>query len=149
MHERILSVGETQGQWRDDIPGKGTEADVPDQVAADPYAIGFTGMGHLIAGIRTVALAESAGAPAVDATYEDVALARYPLGRAAYIVLSSSPDRPVAPTLREFARFILSREGQQVVLDHGVMLPLRAAQVEAARRLLGGGGDRSGCGPPM
>ncbi|MFC5520638.1 PstS family phosphate ABC transporter substrate-binding protein [Polaromonas jejuensis] len=145
VHERVLSLGSRQGQWRDDVMANGTEADVPGQVAADPYAIGFTGMGHLVAGIKTVPLAQEAGGPPVDASYENVALARYPLSRVAHIVLARVAGRPLEPALREFVRFILSREGQQIVLDQGVMLPLRAVQVEAARRLLGANGDPGGC----
>ncbi|MDF3839748.1 substrate-binding domain-containing protein [Cupriavidus basilensis] len=146
MQERVLSVGEARGQWRDDIAVRGTEADVPDQVAADPYAIGFTGMGHLVAGIRTVALAQEPDSVAVDATYEDVALARYPLARVAYLVPARIAGRSVDPVLREFIRFILSRDGQRIVLEQGVMLPLRAPQTAAALHLLGGEPDA--CGPP-
>lgn len=147
VRERVLSMGPLQGLWRDDVPVKGTEADVPNQVAADPYAIGFTGMGHLAAGIKTVPLALDAGKPFVDATYENVALARYPLSRVADIVLTRWPGRPLDPALREFVRFILSREGQQIALDQGVMLPLRASQVNDARRLLAATGSADGCDP--
>jgi phosphate transport system substrate-binding protein len=38
--------------------------------------------------------------------------------------------------LGEFLRFILSREGQQVVLDQAIYLPLRSAQVRASRQML-------------
>ena len=147
VRERVLSVGPARGQWRDDILINGIEADVPDQVAADPYAIGFTGMGHLATGIKTVWLAPEAGKPFVDASYENVALARYPLSRVANIVLTRRPGHPLDPAMREFVRFILSREGQQIVLDQGVMLPLRAAQVNDARRLLAGSGSVDGCEP--
>ena len=147
VRERVLSAGALQGQWRDDVPVNGTEADVPKQVAGDPYAIGFTGMGHLAAGIRTVPLALDADKPFVDASYENVALARYPLSRVADIVLTRWPGRPLDPALREFVRFILSREGQQIALDQGVMLPLRATQADDARRLLAASGSPDGCDP--
>ncbi|WP_376970097.1 PstS family phosphate ABC transporter substrate-binding protein [Bradyrhizobium erythrophlei] len=147
VHRNVLSVGQASGVWRDDIAAEGSEADVPDQVAADPYAIGFTGMGHLVAGIKTVALARESGGPAVDATYEDVALARYPLSRVAYLVPSRAADQPLDPVLREFVRFILSREGQRIVLDQGVMLPLRESQAAAARRLIDDSGQPDGCSP--
>jgi phosphate transport system substrate-binding protein len=129
------------------VPVKEAEADVPNQVATDPFAIGFTGMGHLAASIKTVPLALEAGKPFVDASYENVALARYPLSRVANIVLTRRPGRPLEPALREFVRFILSREGQQIALEQGIMLPLRAAQVNDARRLLAESDSTDGCAP--
>jgi hypothetical protein len=35
--------------------------------------------------------------------------------------------------MREFLAFILSAEGQAVVQQHGIYLPLRSFQVEASR----------------
>jgi phosphate transport system substrate-binding protein len=59
-----------------------------------------------------------------------VARATYPLSRLVYINLNKAPGQPLSPVLREFARFILSRQGQQVILDEAIFLPLRASQVE-------------------
>jgi phosphate transport system substrate-binding protein len=50
-----------------------------------------------------------------------------------YLVVSKPPGKPLDNTLSEFIRFILSKQGQQVVVDHGVFVPLRAAQVQASR----------------
>jgi len=36
-----------------------------------------------------------------------------------------------------FFRFILSREGQQIVLEHATYIPLRANQVQTSRALVG------------
>jgi len=143
MRDKVLSVGPVAGRWREDLLADGREADVPNQVAADPYAVGFTGLGHLVAGVRAIAVSE--GGAAIAPTYEDVSLGRYPLARVGYIVLSRKPGNPISPALREFVRFILSKEGQQIVLDQGIMLPLRARQIEVARRQLSESGDSRGC----
>jgi len=143
VHDNVLSVCPLKGQWRDDLRADGKEADVPNQVAADPYAVGFTGLGHLTAGVKAIAVSE--GGKAVAPTDENVSLGRYPLARVGYILLSRKPGQPIAPALREFVRFMLSREGQQIVLNQGIMLPLRAQQVEMARRQLSESGDSGGC----
>jgi phosphate transport system substrate-binding protein len=143
VHDKVLSAGPLKGQWRGDLRADGREADVPDQVAANPYAVGFTGLGHLVPGVRAIAISEGGGA--IAPTYEDVSLGRYPLARVGYIALSRKPGQPIAPALQEFVRFILSKEGQQIVLDQGIMLPLRTQQVEAARRQLSESGDSRGC----
>jgi len=145
IRDKVLSVGGKPGQWRDDLPSRGSEAEVPEQVAADPYAIGFTGMGHLVKGTKTVALSDGSDASFYGPTYEDIARAKYPLARVAYIAVARQPGRPIDPTLREFTRFILSREGQRIVLDQGILLPLRASQVADALRLLDANDTPNGC----
>ena len=46
------------------------------------------------------------------------------------------PSQPLEPVLEEFLKFILSREGQQIILDQAVFIPLRAEQAAASRALL-------------
>jgi phosphate transport system substrate-binding protein len=53
----------------------------------------------------------------------------YPMVRSIYIYLNRKPGTPVEPKLREFLRFVLSREGQQIVADNASYLPLTAAVV--------------------
>ena len=46
-----------------------------------------------------------------------------------------APGQPLPPALEEFIRFILSKEGQQVVRDQTIHLPLRGEQAENSRSL--------------
>ena len=46
------------------------------------------------------------------------------------------PGQPLEPVLEEFLKFILSREGQQIILDQAVFVPLRAEQAAASRAML-------------
>jgi phosphate transport system substrate-binding protein len=128
VRQRVLDFGGRRGEWRDFGPRDGGDEIVSESVAADPHAIGFNGMGHLVPGTRTVALATEAGAPFYEASYESVARADFPLSRVFYLVVAKRPERPLAPALDAFARFLLSREGQGIVLEQGVFLPLRASQ---------------------
>jgi phosphate transport system substrate-binding protein len=114
----------------------GTEAEVPDRVAADPGAIGFTGLGHLRIGVRPLSIADSSG-NYIAPTFAEVAAARYPLTRTVDLVLATPPGEPLPPGLAEFVRFLLSRDGQSIVREQGIFLPLRAVQVAAARASLG------------
>src|SRR5207302_483625 len=102
---------------------------------ADRYAIGFTGMGHLPAGVHAIAIGLGDG-PFVEPSHENVASAAYPLSRVFYIALAPRPGQPLPAPLDTFVRFLLSAEGQGVVLDHGVFLPLRATQAAQARGML-------------
>lgn len=43
--------------------------------------------------------------------------------------MNKAPEKRLPPQLREFLRFILSREGQQIVVEDGLWLPLPAERV--------------------
>jgi phosphate transport system substrate-binding protein len=132
IRRNVMDAGARRGEWRDFGLPDGGDAIVGDAVAADRYAIGFTGMGHLAPGIRTVALAPAAGAPFYEADYDNVARADYPLSRVLYLVVARKPGEPLAPALEAFAKFLLSRDGQREVLEQGIFLPLRARQAADA-----------------
>jgi phosphate transport system substrate-binding protein len=82
---------------------------------------------------KPVALAAKSGGPYVELTLENVQNRTYPLTRDVYYYLNREPGKPLAPRLKEFLRYILSREGQDAVMRDGKYLPLTA---EAAREQL-------------
>jgi len=86
--------------------------------------------------VKVIPVSEGKGKPFEAATYEGVALATYPLSRLVFFNTNKAPGKPLNPALDEFLRFVLSREGQQIVLDHARYLPLRAHQAQEARALL-------------
>jgi phosphate transport system substrate-binding protein len=49
--------------------------------------------------------------------------------RSIYIFLNRKPGEAVDPKLKEFLRFVLSREGQGIVAENGNYLPLTGAVV--------------------
>ena len=136
IRQRILSVGDKRGEWRDDIHFEKVVFPMAGRVAADRYAIGYTGIAYLDAAVKVIPVAEKPAGPFVAPTYENVALAAYPLSRLIYFNTNKAPGKPLAPALEEFLRFVLSREGQQVVLEHARYVPLRGFQADAARALL-------------
>jgi phosphate transport system substrate-binding protein len=56
--------------------------------------------------------------------------------RSIYIYLNRKPGTSLEPKLREFLRYILSREGQETVAKNGSYLPLTAAIAAEQRRKL-------------
>lgn len=139
VRERILSLNGRRGEWRGDLPPEsGREAEVPDLVAADPLAIGFTGLGHVKPGSRAIAIVD--GGDVVAPSFEAVAHARYPLARTVNLLLALPPGKASDPMLVAIGRFLLSREGQDEVRKTSVFLPLTAAQARSSLRLLGASG---------
>jgi phosphate transport system substrate-binding protein len=136
VRQRVLSVGAKRGEWRDDIAFEKVVFPVAKKVGDDPYGIGYSGIAYIDAGVKVLPLADTADGPAQAPTYENVALAAYPLSRLTYFNTNRTPGKPLDPALEEFLSFILSREGQQVVLEHAIYVPLRADQVRSSRAML-------------
>ena len=137
VRQRVLSRGGKRGEWREDITFEKLVFPMARDVARDRYGVAYSGLAFIDAGVKILPIAETAGGPFRAPTYEEVALASYPLSRLIYFNTSKAPQKPLNPAVEEFLRFVLSKEGQQVVLEHAIYLPLRARQVQAARALLG------------
>ena len=68
--------------------------------------------------------------PYIPPTKDSMYRRTYPLSNAVYIYINRVPGKPISPRLKEFLIYVLSREGQQDVVDDGMYLPLNP---EAAR----------------
>lgn len=93
-------------------------------VARDPDGIAFAppvpGNDHA----KAVELASEDGGAFYPLTPMTVAARTYPLTRVISVALDRKPGEPLDPKLREFLRYILSRDGQQAVASDGVYVPL-------------------------
>lgn len=117
-----------EGQWREGIQSQHTVIPLSDKVAADKYAISYTGLAwNTNPGTKVLKLIVHPGEPAIAPTFETVASQQYPLSRTIYIFVNREPGKPMNPVLREFVRYTLSREGQQAVVDDRIFTPLPAA----------------------
>jgi phosphate transport system substrate-binding protein len=99
-------------------------------LSKDPYGIGYSGVMFLTPQTKTIALAEKAGAPYVPLTIESLQDRTYPLLLEVYFYLDHTPGKPVDPKLKEFLRFVLSKQGQEAIVKDGKYLPLTKAAVE-------------------
>ncbi|MBS0478010.1 MAG: substrate-binding domain-containing protein [Proteobacteria bacterium] len=137
VRERVLSTPQGRGEWNDQIRFDETFFKIARRVAADPYALGYTGLSAIDSEVKVVPVSVD-GAPALSPSYENVASAAYPLSRVLYLNTNARSGAALNPSLHEFVRFILSKEGQAVVREQGIYLPLRATQVAASRSYLDG-----------
>ena len=135
VRQRVLDAGTQRGHWRTDLHFDPTVFPIARRVAADPDGIGYAGLAFVDAPVKLLAI--GGAGDALAPTYTSVAAARYPLSRLVYVNVSRKPGASLSPAMQEFLRFVLSRQGQQVVRDQGVFLPLRGFQAAAARASLG------------
>jgi len=102
-------------------------------VEKDPDGIGISNVHYATAGVRALAVSAAGGA-AIVPSKASVANRSYPLSRAVYVVV----DRQTASdAVREFLRFVLSRQGQDAVVQEGNYLPLTAEVAARQVRDLG------------
>ncbi len=97
---------------------------IVDALAEDPAGIALSGAGVRNPDVRLVPISAGDDGPYVAATPPTVQDRSYPLARSVWIYTNQAPGHPLDPRVREFLRFIFSREGQQLVQAEGGYLPL-------------------------
>jgi phosphate transport system substrate-binding protein len=107
------------GDFKEQVQEQSGSAQVVQQLSADRYGIGYSGVGFATPEVRGVPLSEKAGAPAVAPTRENAYSGDYPLARFLYLYINHPPGKPLSGTVREFVRFVFSREGQEAVRREG------------------------------
>ena len=106
-------------------PPQGCEV-IIDALAKDPYGIAYTApqCARKSTEVKALALANDANGPFVEPTKENMQNRTYPLVESIYVYINRPPGQPVEPKLKAFLTYILSREGQENVLQDGGYLPL-------------------------
>lgn len=106
----------------------------PPQVTAaldgDKYGIGYSGMQYKTPNLKAIAVAPRNSDEYIFPSKKTSQDMTYPLARSLYFLVKQDSEGKVDPRLREFMRFILSREGQEVVANSGDYLPLPADVVQ-------------------
>jgi phosphate transport system substrate-binding protein len=100
-------------------------------VTVDRYSVGYSGIGYATAGVRAVPLAAKDGDKCYEAPADEAYAGNYPLARFLYVYVNKAPGKGLDPLTREFARLILSKEGQEVVVKDGYFpIPASIAKEE-------------------
>jgi phosphate transport system substrate-binding protein len=85
---------------------------IADEVAGNPAAIGYYGMGYISPKQKPVAVAKDASSGFVKPSIENVLNGSYPISRPLFLYTNGTP----AGLTKRFADFTLSKEGQDLVL---------------------------------
>lgn len=103
-------------------------------IATDPYAIGYSGVGYLTTGVKTVPVSIEAGDDAFEPNSENAVVGDYPLARFLYVYMNHDRLSELDGLRAEFVRMIFSREGQEGVLKDGAYpIPAEVAREELER----------------
>lgn len=112
--EHVLRKGNPDGK-EEFAPGAlllSSSQAIADEVAGNPAAIGYYGMGYISAKQKAVAVAPDAKSEYVEPKIENVLNGRYPICRPLFLYTNGSAQGLV----KKFIDFVLSKEGQDIVL---------------------------------
>jgi ABC-type phosphate transport system substrate-binding protein len=123
-----MQIAALHGEAWSEAAHEASVADTAKAIAADPTALGFGGFEDGGPGLKALAVARDANGPAIVATGESVSSGRYPLTRYMYIRLQRRPGEALPAAVKEFLRYVLSREGQEPIVTSGYF-PLTAREV--------------------
>ncbi|HEX2225349.1 MAG TPA: phosphate ABC transporter substrate-binding protein [Thermoanaerobaculia bacterium] len=118
-----------KGDFKDTVKEQPGSASVVQGVTEDQNGIGYSGIGYRTSGVKALKLAAKAGGPFYGVDPADVYSGNYPLARYLYVYVNKAPNKPLDPLVREYMRYVLSREGQEVVVKDGY-LPVSAKIVQ-------------------
>lgn len=116
----------TYSYYREAVLGKGKDLklgsvdangskDAVSLVSRTPSAIGYSGMGYATPEVKTLKVSKRRGEPGVDPTVENARNGSYPITRPMQIYVIGEP----AGQVKEYLDWILSPEGQKIVLELG------------------------------
>ena len=120
-----------KGDYKDEVKEQPGSASVVQGVTEDSYGIGYSGVGYKTSGVRIVPLSIKDNDKYYDGSYENVLKGKYPLSRFLFIYINKKPNTELDPLLKEFLKYVLSYEGQQIVIKDGYLpLPSKVAVEE-------------------
>ncbi len=124
-----------KGDYKDTVKEQPGSASVVMGVTEDMASIGYSGIGYRTSGVKALSLSKKDGEQAYDPSYDNVLSGKYPLSRTLYIYVVKEPNKPLPALTMEFLKFVLSKEGQEIVVKDGY-LPLPAKVVEKQLAIL-------------
>ncbi len=102
------------------------DAEIVADVAADKYAIGFN-LARVVQAnprVRPLPIAAKRGEPFVEASDQTCYDFTYPFVNKVVFYVNHPPGKPIRPVIKAFLTYVLSREGQQAVIEDGMYIPL-------------------------
>jgi len=124
-----------KGDYKDSVKEQPGSSAVVQGVASDKYGIGYSGIGYKTADVRVVPLGKKEGMH-YEANAKNAYSGKYPLARFLYVYLNKKPNEKLDPLRAEFIKFVLSKNGQKIVIKDG-FYPVSEALAASDLKALG------------
>ncbi len=122
------SASGTYGYFKDDVLMKGDykpsvkeqpgSSAVVQSVGSDLGGIGYSGIGYKTSAVHALPIGKTEGS-FVEPSYENCLNGDYPIARFLYVYVNKKPGQPMDKLTAEFLKFVMSKEGQEVVVKGG------------------------------
>lgn len=131
FRQQVLMLGD----FDQDVTMTADTASMLETIKRNDNAIGFGAIvNNIPAGVRLLPVRKEATARAVLPTEDALRSGTYPLGRFLNVYVVREPGKNMEPETKEFLRFVLSRNGQEIVAEEGLLpLPASVARQELAK----------------
>lgn len=106
------------GKYKNSITQLASSKDIVDFVSKDVSSIGYSGLGYLTSGVKAVNVGKSEN-NCYPPKSEYATSKQYPFTRNLYIYTREDPSKGMKKLTKEFLKYILSKDGQEAVLEAG------------------------------
>ncbi len=121
------------GDFKDTVKEQPGSSAVVQGVAADKFAIGYSGIGYKTADVKAISVSGRDGV-CVEPNEQNAYTGAYPLTRFLYIYVNKNPSNPLDPLRAEFLQYVLSKGGQTATVKDGYYpMPFAFAREEKAK----------------
>lgn len=115
----VKEVALKKGDYKNSVKEQPGSSAVIQSIGTDANAIGYSGIGYITSNVKTLSVAEKGGQLAVQPTYDNCLNGKYPLSRYLVIYVNKKPGEPLDTLTKEFIKFIVSKDGQEIVAKDG------------------------------
>ena len=115
----VKEIALKKGDYKNSVKEQPGSSAVVQGISSDEQGIGYSGIGYVTSGVKTLSLAEKGGQVAVQPSYDNCISGKYPLSRYLLIYVNKKPGEPLDTLTREFIKFIVSKDGQEIVTKDG------------------------------
>jgi len=113
------NIALANGDYRNTVKEQPGSSGVVQGVSQDVYGMGYSGIGYRNSSVKPLSIASSPSQEAVSSSIENCLSGAYPLARLLYVYVNRHPTHGADPLVREFLKFILSQDGQEIVRKDG------------------------------
>lgn len=130
-------VGLLNGDFKSSVKEQPGSSAVVQGVAADKFAIGYSGIGYRTADVKAIAVSGRDG-QCQEPSQQNAYAGKYPITRFLYVYVNKNPSAPLDPLRAEFLKFVLSKSGQEDTVKDGYYpMPYVFAQEDRSKLGLG------------